>query len=185
MSNKVKFGLKNVHYAVITETDGVVTYGTPVAIPGAVSLVQNPKGDATEFYADDDLYFGATANQGYSGTLEIALIPDEFRKDVLGEIEDDNGVIFEDSDVLAKNIALMYQFKGDEKSIRHIDYNVSVARPSVESGTKTTSLDPKTEAINIVASAATDSGYVKARVLEGQTPYETFFDSVYTYVEPA
>ena len=31
------------------------------------------------------MYFVATANQGYEGSLEIALIPDSFRTEVLGE----------------------------------------------------------------------------------------------------
>jgi len=55
--NKVKFGLKNAHYAVVSNNNGVITYGTPVRIPGAVNLVLNPKGDKTEFYADDMAYF--------------------------------------------------------------------------------------------------------------------------------
>ena len=182
MANKVKFGLKNVHYAVITNTEGVITYGTPVKIPGAVSLALKAKGDKTEFYADDMAYFVTTANQGYEGTLEIALIPDTFRKDVLGDKEDLNKALFEDSAAIPKNIALMYEFTGDEKATRHINYNVAVARPSIESSTKDASIKPVTDTLDITASPAIDTGYVKSKISLGDTGYDTFYSSVYEYV---
>ena len=58
MPNKVKFGLKNVHYATVTfASDGAATFGTPVAIPGAVDMSLSKNGDTYEFYADDGVYF--------------------------------------------------------------------------------------------------------------------------------
>ena len=38
--NKVKFGLKNVHFAkmIVSEEDGSISYAEPVRIPGAVNL---------------------------------------------------------------------------------------------------------------------------------------------------
>ena len=44
--NKVRFGLKNCHYAKATfDEDGNVTYGTPVRLPGAVSLIPRSEGE--------------------------------------------------------------------------------------------------------------------------------------------
>ena len=37
---KVKFGFKECYYAKITESDGTITYGTPKALKGAVSLTE-------------------------------------------------------------------------------------------------------------------------------------------------
>ena len=76
MSNKIKFGLKNVHYAVVTESGGVVSYGTPKHIPGAVNLTLSAAGESVQFYADDIVYYEENTNNGYEGSLEMALIPE-------------------------------------------------------------------------------------------------------------
>ena len=76
--NRVTFGLKNVHYATFTVTGGTIIYDTPIRIPGAVNLSLEPRGDMSEFYADDMLYYSASNNQGYDGTLEIAEIIEQF-----------------------------------------------------------------------------------------------------------
>lgn len=78
MGNKVKYNLKNVHAAKLTETDvegvSTFTYGTPKAIPGAVSISLDAEGESSPFYADGIVYFRSVTNNGYSGDLEIALI---------------------------------------------------------------------------------------------------------------
>jgi hypothetical protein len=92
--NKVKFGLKNCHYAIVTlGEDGTVTFGTPVAMPGAVSLSLDAEGDNDPFYADDSVYYMVSNNNGYSGDFELALIPESFLTDVMHETEDANGVM--------------------------------------------------------------------------------------------
>ena len=81
--NKVKFGLNKVHYAKITSYDeeGVPTFAKPVRIPGAVSLSIDAEGEASNFYADDGVYYVINNNSGYTGDLEIALVPLEFATD--------------------------------------------------------------------------------------------------------
>ena len=50
--NKVKFNLKNVHAAKLTQDGaGGYTYATPQAIPGAVSLSLNAEGDENKMFA--------------------------------------------------------------------------------------------------------------------------------------
>ena len=76
MGNKVKYNLKNVHAAKLTETDsdGTTTfsYAEPKAIPGAVSISLDAEGETSPFYADGIVYFRSVTNNGYSGDLEIA-----------------------------------------------------------------------------------------------------------------
>src|SRR5690625_7043526 len=66
--NKVQFGLKNVHYAPYEETENGIVYEKPIAIPGAVTLTLTPRGELSEFHADNMIYYSAAANDGYDGT---------------------------------------------------------------------------------------------------------------------
>ena len=124
--NKVKYGLKNVYYAVATidASTHAATYSTPVAFPGAVSLSLDPEGELTPFRADNVDYWVGNSNNGYSGDLEMALITDSFRKDVLGYTDDDNGVLVENKDVEAVHFALMFQFEGDQKATKHVQLHI-------------------------------------------------------------
>ena len=114
--NKVKFGLNKVHYAKITSYDeeGGPTFATPVRIPGAVSLSIDAEGEASNFYADDGVYYVINNNSGYTGDLEIALVPLEFATDILGEKLDEKGVLTETNTAEVSQFALLFEFSGDK-----------------------------------------------------------------------
>lgn len=182
MGNKVRFNLKNVHYAVLTEAEGgVVTYASPVKIPGAVSLSLSAEGDTTPFFADGVKYYTSVANNGYSGDLEVALIPDSFRKEVLGEVEDiTSKVLIENALVEPGRFALLFEFDGDAKSIRHALYNCTSTRPSMEGSTTTASKDVATEKLTLSAAPLAD-GMVKAKTGDDTTEavYKDWYKSVW------
>ena len=163
MSDKVKFNLKNAHYALETvTTTGAYSYATPVAIPGAVSLSLSPRGEAYTFYADGMEYFRDVANNGYEGDLEAALIPEAFRKDILGDIEDTNHNLIESADAETKYFALGFQFDGDDTGSLYWLYHCTAARPEVASQTNKESKEVQTETLSITSSPRAD-GYVRIK----------------------
>ena len=186
--NKIKYGLKSVYYAVATiATDGSATYGTPVAIPGAVNLSLEPQGDTTPFYADDIVYWTGVSNLGYEGDLEIAKVPDSFKTDVLGYITSEKNVLVEDAGAPAVHFALLFQFAGDQKSTKHVMYNCVARRPSTTGATKTESIEPQTETLTITATTiyvstlGTGKDIVKAESIDStdSTTYNSWYSSVY------
>lgn len=189
MGNKVKYNLKNVHAAKLTESvvDGAVkyTYAAPQAIPGAVSISLDAEGDSSPFYADGIVYFRSVANNGYSGELEIVLIPEWFRTDILQETLDSNGVLVEKSDQAESvKFALLFEFDGDVRAIRHVMYNCTASRPSIESETKEDTIEPGTEKLSLTADPRED-GLVKSRTGDTTSAetYQNWYKSVYTPVE--
>lgn len=185
MSNKVKFGLKNVYYAVATinASDQTATYGTPVRWPGAVNLSLDAEGESTKFRADNVDYWVGQSNNGYSGEFESALIPESFYTDVLGYVVDSNGALVENAGAGTQEFALLFQFEGDVNATRHVLYNCTASRPSVSGSTTEEEIEPQTETLNLTAVAvhntALDLDVSKARCNEGDAPYATWFDAVY------
>lgn len=185
MANKVEFGIENVYYAVATiAADNSATYDTPVHLPGAINITLSKEGDENTFYADNIAYYVSNANNGYSGSLEVARITDEFAQDILGEIVDNTtGLQYEVQDVEPVHFALMFEFKGDEKKTRHVFYNCVASRPDIESSTQEDTIEPNTSTVDITAKSvyvggAVAENVVKARCLEGDTAYSSFFTAV-------
>lgn len=182
MGNKVKYNLKNVHAAKLTRNEeGEYEYETPKAIPGAVSISLDAEGDTSPFYADGIVYFRSVSNNGYSGDLEMALIPEWFRTEILKEELDKNGVLIENATIAeTEKFALLFEFDGDVRCIRHVLYNCTAARPSIESETKEDTIEPGTETLSLTADPRED-GLVKSRTGDttSETTYANWYKSVY------
>lgn len=163
-ANKVKYGLKNVHYALVTETvvttganagKTVSSYGTVKALAGAVSLSLSSSASKSVFRADDSDYYVSYGQGGYEGDLEIARVNEDFLKDVLGLKEDTNGILVEDSTAFktVNYFALTFEFDGDKRETKHCLYKCSASRPDIASQTtgEGGSTDPQTETLTITA----------------------------------
>lgn len=126
-------------------------------------------------------------NNGYSGDLEIALIPEWFRTEILKEILDSNGVLVEKADnTESVKFALLFEFDGDEHGIRHVLYNCAASRPSIESQTKEETIEPRTETLNLTADPRED-GLVKSRTGDttAKATYDGWYGAVYVpSIEP-
>lgn len=179
--NKVKYNLKNAHYALLTiGEDGSVSYGTPVPMPGSVSISLDANGEPENFYADGVAYYVINNNMGYDGDLELAMIPESFRTDALKEELDSNGVLIENADVELASFALLFEFDGDQKHIRHVLYNCTASRPGIEGKTNEDSHEVQTETLTIKATPLA-SGVVKAKTgnTTDATVYADWYKAVY------
>lgn len=180
MADKIKFSIKNVHYALKQQAEGgTVSYAKPVKIPGAVSLAMNPSGEVTEFYADGILYFAAEANNGYTGDLVVAYFPESFLVDVLGYTKDSAGVLVENSNAIPKEFALLCEEQGDASGTKFRFYNVSTARPQRELKTKEKNITPQTQSIAITMAPLEDG---KVLAMTGAETTDEAKNSWYTSV---
>lgn len=125
-------------------------------------------------------YYTISNNQGYEGDLELAMVPESFRTDILKESLDSNNVLVEDATAKTEAFALLFEFDGDVKQIRHVLYNCTAARPTIESSTTEDEIEVQTETLSITASPLS-GGYVKARTSDttSEAAYNAWYESVY------
>lgn len=168
--NKVRFGLKNVHYAKLTESSGSSnnTFATPVAVPGAVSMTIDSSVANNTFYADNIAYFKWLSNNGYTGTLEMARISDAMLKDIWG-MTSSGGILYEEADVQPSPFALLFQIDGDADNELNVFYRVvPTSKPTGGSQTIGENKEPVTqsftfEVLPLVTGPAYQKGKIKGR----------------------
>lgn len=184
---KVVFGISDVKYAKITETEegGVVTvsYATPIAIPGAVSLSLDVEGDTNDFYADNMVYASFDSNNGLSGDLEIANVPESVYTDLLGYYKDtETNLLTELAEANEVYFGLMCKVSSNESPVGFKFYKCALSRPAFAANTTTESIEPDTQTLGIrIMPIDTASGVsvVKShKVLETAADATAFFNSI-------
>lgn len=180
---KIRYGIKNAHYAKITRSTQGITYGTPVALPGARALSLEAQGESTDEYFDDILWFHADSNSGYSGTLELADLPESFYTDILNESVDSSDVRSEYANAAQNEFALLFEFSyAGEPGLtgsRVCFYRCVAGRPSETHTGKQKNITADTVTLPITAMPRETDELVKAVVKSTSTAYAGFLSAVY------
>lgn len=179
---KVKFGLSNVHFFVLTEEEGDMTYGDAINCPGAVNLSLDVSDSESEpFYADDSVYYlPAPKASGYTGTLEVAVIPDALKLALMNYKTDEDDVMVEIAEGKTIYAGMTFEIDTDDKARRLVYYKVQLGTPSLAAATTESSKTPATDTLPITVlptnkefKFGTGADQVSTTVISGYTTADT------------
>ena len=186
MPNRVNWGLAASAWGKITvDANGNDVYGAPTMFLGNRQVNWDPAGDLVKVFADGTVIYTGRQNSGYTGSLELTNMDDDFAKWVLSESVDSKNVQYEEKEPTVNRFYLLWEWVQDAKNTRHVMYNITASRPSM-SATTAGDNDSKTaqyRTLNLTAIPRED-GIVKAstRVDVDSTVYSNWFSSCYTPV---
>ena len=106
----IRVGLSDLHAAILkTDEKGTLAYGTPFKIAPAVSASITPESADDSFYADDIALISNRTISAITVELETADIKDEVVSKLLGNEIDENGVVRDNINTVAPEVALMFR----------------------------------------------------------------------------
>lgn len=177
--NRVKYRLKRVYYAPATiDESGDIAYAAPIRMKDAVSISLSPKGDLIVTYADAQEIILGRDNAGYDGEAEFLRIPECFEVDCLGSTKNEDGTIEENDVDTSKPFALLFEFEGDAKAIRHCMFLCYASKQTVD-GSNSESKTPTNDKI-VIKSRARADGKIKIKTGDTTDPqvYENWYNAV-------
>lgn len=183
MPNKVNWGLAASAWGKITvDANGNDVYGAPIMFLGDRQVNFSPAGDLVKVFADGTVIYVGRENSGYTGSLELTNMDDDFAEWALSESVDQKNVQYETKEPVVNRIYLLWEWVQDTKNTRHIMYNVTVSRTDLNATTANDN-DTKTaqyQTVNLTAIPRAD-GIVKAktRVDVDSTTYNNWFNTAY------
>lgn len=157
MSKKVQFGIKDVTVWPITEDvdpqtqEATLEFGTKIAIPGTTKLtLDSDASDASTFYADDIAYYITPGkNNGRTGSLENAFIPEDVMTALMDFIQDENGNLVELVNSQTKYFAMAFSKETNDGDIRFIYYKCAFGKLPVSGDTTTDQVTPEVTAVDL------------------------------------
>lgn len=180
-NKKVLYNIKKVQVSKITELSdaGVPTYGTPISVPGAVSLSLDNDSSSDPLYADGIVYYTPTGASSYSGTFEDVHFPKEVLINIFNWVEDTNGNLVE-VDEGTNEFGLQFAVDSDDGEVYFTLYRCSATRPNSNFQTKESSATINNESIDITISPITADGknIVKSYAEKGATNYATYMNKI-------
>ena len=113
-------GLKDLFYAVCTETNGAETYGTPKKMAEAMTADLSVKTADGSLYADDTLSESVT--EFASGTLKLGIkdLTTEVLAEMLGQMVDKNKVVWAGKDDEPPYVAVGFRAKKTGGKYRYV-----------------------------------------------------------------
>lgn len=177
MANKVEFGISNLHVGTYTDNNGTVTLGTPYAQKGAVSFSPEEQSEATNFYADNIVYWSGYSGGTFEGDLEVAKFDDAFKKQFLGYKELTNGGLANVKGATKPNVYIAFEVDGDAEKRRIIMYNCALGGITREYNTIEEEKEPTTETINVTVTGDNSTGVSMATFTPDDAGYNTLFTS--------
>lgn len=181
--NKVNWGLAVSAWGKITvDANGNDVYGPPIKFIGDRQINFDPAGDLIKVFADGTIIFVGRNNSGYTGSMELTSLDDEFAKWAFSEEVDSKNVQYEIKEPTINRFYLLWEWVQDKKNTRHVMYNITASRPSMNATTAGDN-DSKTaqyRTINLTAIPRAD-GIIKAfsRIDVDATVYNNWFNAVH------
>lgn len=185
------FGVKNAHFALMTDEDAL-TYDKPVPVAGTVEIKMEPSVEAGTSHADNEVWLTKQQDNGGSGTMSFYDVEStqELRAliaKITGYQIAEDGRMILSADITPTPFAFMCEQPGHVMGKRRCLYKCQLSKPSTDAKTiedkpEITQLDfDFTWHVVKLPSGSRASGYDS---YTGLADYEKFFDSVDTAIAP-
>lgn len=179
--NKVTFGICNACYAKATlQSDGSYEFSAVKSLPNITQMTATVLGGKTDVYADNKVVATLTSYAGQELSLAFTEIDDDFKKDILGYIIDEEGGLNEVADAQLQTFAFGCQIEGDKYARRIWYYLCTATNPGESSSTKTDSPEANAPEMTITSRPITINGHdVVRRILKStDAKYNEFLTKV-------